>query len=148
MEHATTSERNLETYEDSILHFMGIEEIIYEDQDHGKLDINNNNNDNTGGKSLFSGLAEENLFSISHTLNYFSDQITCLLTDKGFKHAISGKSNNDPIEHLFSLNRCLGGHHLALELSTFAQEERELLFHVISKLCTNNDGSHNAISHK
>ena len=57
---------------------------------------------------------------------------------KKFKHILPGKSNNDPIEHRF-----LAGHHSALDVSTFAQNERTLLLRLISGLCTNADKSQN-----
>ena len=62
-------------------------------------------NNKTGKKTLLGGLAEETLFALAHALRYFSDQITCLLTNKGFNYDLTGQSKNVPIEHLFSLNR-------------------------------------------
>ena len=61
---------------------------------------------------------------------------------------LTGKSNNDPIEYLFSLNIFLGGNHLALDVSTFANNERTLLLHLVSDLCAYTDGSHNKLLHK
>ena len=61
---------------------------------------------------------------------------------------LTGKSNNDPIEHCFSLNRHLDGHGLALDFSTFANDERTLLLRLVCDLSANTDGSHNELLHK
>ena len=67
---------------------------------------------------------------------------------KKFKCIIPGKINDDPIEHRFSLNRFLAGHHSALVFSTFSHNKRTLLLRMISKLCTNADKSQNRTLHK
>ena len=125
---------------------MDNEEEIYEDQDNAELEITNSNNIKAGRKKLFGGLVGNFIFTRSY-FKRFSDKTTCLLTDKGFKHVLTGESDNDPIEYHFSLNRCLGGHHLALDISTFAHNERALLLNLIIKLRRNN-GSHNKILFK
>ena len=61
---------------------------------------------------------------------------------------LTGKSNNDPSGHHFSLNRHLGGHHLALDVSTFANNERTLILRLVSDLCSNPDRSHNKLLHE
>ena len=42
----------------------------------------------------------------------------------------------------------LGGHHLDLDVSTFAHNERTLFLYLISQLCANVDGSHSKTLHK
>ena len=59
-----------------------------------------------------------------------------------------GKKHHGPIEKIFSLNRHLGGNHLALDVSTFAWNERTLLLSLVGKLCANADDSHNKTLHK
>ena len=54
----------------------------------------------------------------------------------------------DPIEKRFRINRHPGGHHSALDVSTFLCNERALLLHLIGELCANSDGSHNKTLHK
>ena len=50
-----------------------------------------------------------------------------------------------PIEHRFSVDRYLSGNHLALDVSTFAYDERALLLNLVSYPYENVDGSHNNI---
>ena len=59
-----------------------------------------------------------------------------------------GENNNDPIEHLFSLNRHLDMHHLALDVSTFSNSERTSLLRLVCDLCTNVDVSYNKLLYK
>ena len=126
MEHAEPSEHNLESHEDLVLHFIGNEEEFYEDQDNAVLEINkesNNKNNKVGRKKLSGGLVEETFFTLTHALSTFSDEITYLLTGKGFNYVLTRKDNNDTIDHRFSLNRHLGGHHLLLDVSAFSHKE-------------------------
>ena len=58
-----------------------------------------------------------------------------------------GRLSNDPIEHRFSLNRSISGHHLALDVASFIQNERTLSFQLIAKLHTNANGNGNKQSH-
>ena len=73
-------------------------------------------------------------FTLSHTLNDFSDQIDHSLAAKGFKQVLSIRMNNDPTEHLFSVNIHLCGNHLALDVSVFAHNERTLFLRLISMI--------------
>ena len=58
---------------------------------------------------------------------------------------LTGKSNIEPIEHRFILNRYLGGHHLALDVRTFDNNERKLSLRLGRDLCANIDRSHNTL---
>ena len=55
-------------------------------------------------------------------------------TDKVSKHALTGKSKNDPTDHCLSLNTCLGKFYLALDVPTFSHIDRISLMCLISKL--------------
>ena len=97
---------------------------------------------------MYSGPSEETFFTFAHTLRAFSDEIEHLLSSKKCTCVLTGKNNNDPIEHRFSLNRNLSGHHLALDVSTFSNNERMSLLRLVSVSCANIDGSHNKLLNK
>ena len=97
----------------------------------------------SGEKSLFGGPSKDAIFSLSHTLNGFVDQIEYSLNAKESKHVLSGRTHNDPIDHRFSASRCLGGNNLALCVHVFDCNERVLLLYLNKKSCTNQDGSRN-----
>ena len=83
----------------------------------------NNNKNKKGSKSLYGVPSEETFFSFVHALRAFAGETDYLLSTKKITHVLTGKSNNGPIEHHFSSNRHLGGRHLALDVSTFANNK-------------------------
>ena len=94
------------------------------------------------------GISQETFFTLSHALRAFSECIKILLVEEKFLHVLPGRMNNDPIEMRFSLNRCLSGNHLALDIASFYQNEQALLLQLVGKLCTKPDESLSKIKHK
>ena len=150
--HATLFDCDLESCEDLICNFLDYRKFTeYDSNNDDNKNIDASNNDNktkVGRKILRGGPSEETIFALAHTLRSFSDLIKRLLTKKNFKHVLTGKMNNDPIELRFSSNRYLAGHHQSLDICAFSNNERALLLQLISELCTNSNGSHNRIMHK
>ena len=96
--------------------------LFLDDDEESNIEEKDNETDASNasdGISLIGGLNEETLFTSSHTLNYFSSYVVCLPTEN---FVLTEKSNDDPIEHRFSLNRSLSGHHLALHVENFTQK--------------------------
>ena len=89
--------------------------------------------------------SEETFFTFAHALRAFADEIEHLSSTKKITCVLIGKSKNESIEHRFSLNICLGGNHLALDISTFANNERTLLLIIVCDSCANIDGSFNKL---
>ena len=113
---------------------MDDEEPIHGNYDENKKENNselNNNKNKKSRKALHGDPSEERFFSFAHTLLAFKDEIEHLLGTKKFTCVLTEKSNNEPIEHRFSLNTCLGGHRLALDVSTFFNNERTLLLRLV-----------------
>ena len=66
---------------------------------------NNHENSKKGGRNyLIAGLLEETSIALLHTLKSFSNLISNLIVKKGFKHVLSRKINNNPIELQFGAN--------------------------------------------
>ena len=115
----------LKPYDDSMVHLTDNEDSMHDDYDD-KTENNkefNNKKNKTGRKVLFGGPSEEIFLAFAHALRAFSDKIVCLLNHKNVSCVLTGRNNNDPIEHCFSLNRYLAWHHLDLDVSTFAHNE-------------------------
>ena len=122
-----------------------------EDLSNPNVDCNDSSecvNSKQGRKRLIGSPAEETFFTLAHYLRAFSGLIVHMLVKKKFKFVLTGRINNDPIEHRFSLIRFLAGNHLALDVSTFAHNERTLLFKLVTQLCTNVDSSHDTNMYK
>ena len=100
-------------------------------EEYSKEFVNSNNK--PGRKSVFSEPSEETIFSLSRTSNAFADQIVHLLKNKCFKHLLEGNIKNDPKMHRFSMSMHLSGHHLALDVPTFACNDRALLINLTRK---------------
>ena len=144
------SEINLESCDDSMVHFMDNEDNTcnnYEDDNAENNKEYNNKKNKAGRKASYGGSLEETFFAFAHASRAFSDEIVCLLNRNTFACVLTWRNNNDAIYHRFSLNRYLAGHHLALDVITFAHNERALLLRLVSNLCTNIDDSHNKLSH-
>ena len=83
---------------------MDYEEHFHESQEaftRTNTKSNNANEKSVVKKVYLEVLSENTFFPLSHTLNYFADQIDHLLTVKGFKYILTGRMQNDPIEHRF-----------------------------------------------
>ena len=117
----------------------------YEDDNAENNKEYNNKKNKAGRKASYGGSLEETFFAFAHALRAFSDEIVCLLNHKKKLHVLTGRNNDDPNEHRFSLNVCLAGYHLALDVSTHTHNERALLLRLVSNSCTNTDGSHNKV---
>ena len=65
-----------------------------------------------------------------------------MLTEKKIKCVLSGRENNDPIERIFSLIRCLAGCFIALDTTICYQTERTSLLRLVAEACCNDNGSH------
>ena len=124
-EHGVASECIFESCDDSTSHFVEDEE-----RTHGDYDENKNEN------------------NFARTLRSFEDEVEYLLSTKKCAHVLTGKINNWPIEHRFSLNRNAGGHHLASDVSKFSNNERTLLLRLVYDTCANIDGSNKKILHE
>ena len=98
--------------------------MLSEEKENFNEELENKKRD---ARRFISGPSKENFFDLPHSLRGFADLITYLLAKKKIKHVLAGRSRNYPIEKTFSLNRCLGGSYLALDVSTFAHNERVLL---------------------
>ena len=96
-----------------------------------------------GRKKWIGGPLEETFLTLWHTLYMYSDLIKHLLIKKGLNYVLTGRSNNDPIEKWFSLNRYLSSNHLTLDVSSFAHNERTLFINLLSRLCCNPNNSYN-----
>ena len=94
-------------------------------------------------KKIIKGPSEEIFLTLSHTLYVYSNLIKHLLSKKELEYILIGRSNNDPIEKQFSLNRYLSGNHLALDVSSFVYNERTLFINVLSGLYHNPNNSYN-----
>ena len=97
---------------------MGNEDQFGNDQENDNYLTSKASNFNAkkSEKNWFGGPSEETRLASLHALRAFSDSASHFLIEKGLKYPVTGKKNNDPLEHRFSVRRCLGGDHLALEV--------------------------------
>ena len=134
-----------ESHEDSMSRFMDNEEHLDNDEENENyLDSKaiNSNAKKYKKKFLFGAPSENDLLTLLHASNDFSCNASCLVNEKGFKCLLTGRENNYPLDHRFSVSRCLRWHHLALDAPTFICNERALLLCLISQSCTNSEDSH------
>ena len=88
-------------------YFMDNEDHLVNDQENvNSLDskATDSNAQKSGKKVLFEAPSKDTLFTLSHALNAFSDDMSYLVNQKGFNHVLTGRGNNDPLEYRFSEN--------------------------------------------
>ena len=83
-------------YYETIQFFLEPDENV-NDISEPSTEASNKVKETRGRKKLIGGPSEETFLTLSHTLCAHSDLNKNLLSKKGLKHVLTGRSNNDPI---------------------------------------------------